>query len=627
MGQCTSTANKPKKPVVSLSFGLDNKIEIGQVPPTLASLHSLVKQHFSPLHYMPYSIRVHKSNITSDDELTKLNLTTNVSLKVCEQPASSAVNQVSLNVFKLIDTRSTSVIGTGFVLFKHFAVIGSVDQEGIRSKAIKAMFVDRNNTQIDIHAERIGTQIPRTNPRFTVVELDFSAAKPLLEAMRPISWLGRIEADIKGTVLYYGRAFPQLKECKNSVLKLQGKEFFLFPTKLLEGSTGAPVFNSDNKLIGVYMSDFYKNIGSVFMSFPFWQALDVPLTALSEIEQFKAFWIESVKVLKGKYDQPEESEEEEEVKSESDTEPEQEYMKGTYSFRFDSQQLAIYQPEAKVKYSFDFLTTLEVGCSLTPTPSGLAITGQSSRGQGAWLWKTNDLLKLIRPAHHHLFHCSVYYKRRLYCISGVKTGECEYMDFESYEWRTIEPLPAPRANAAAVVCGDKIYVVGGRVGSSDLYRESILEGDGDTWEVLDFKFPMKIINHAIACFGSRFIVFGGETFPFNSRDAPVPNSDSYIVSPTKPREEEAKRPHKFTERGPKMPKDLSARKDPSKPLDAKIKASFTSTAIVVSEGTCFALSTEGGLFSFREGFSEIRHYVQKSATKYVEEDVPAEAMS
>ncbi|MEM4302262.1 MAG: kelch repeat-containing protein [Candidatus Caldarchaeum sp.] len=86
--------------------------------------------------------------------------------------------------------------------------------------------------------------------------------------------------------------------------------------------------------------------------------------------------------------------------------------------------------------------------------------------------------------------------------------------FSHILWRSMRPMPTPRAWSPAVVEGGKIYVVGGV--SSPIARQfynavstlEVYDPERDTWQILA---PMRMprVGPAVAAFGGKIYVFGG----------------------------------------------------------------------------------------------------------------------
>lgn len=86
-------------------------------------------------------------------------------------------------------------------------------------------------------------------------------------------------------------------------------------------------------------------------------------------------------------------------------------------------------------------------------------------------------------------------------------NECYKMDPSVGNWSQIEPMPSPRAGAAAVVIGKKLFITGGQT-EPFLMTKTTVVWDGDTWDQGP-DLPISLTDHCAVQLDDRTTLIAG----------------------------------------------------------------------------------------------------------------------
>jgi len=121
---------------------------------------------------------------------------------------------------------------------------------------------------------------------------------------------------------------------------------------------------------------------------------------------------------------------------------------------------------------------------------------------------------------------AVGYKNKLYMVCGIIDGHWDghvtwfdCYNFETGKWETLPDAPRPRDHFNAVVCQDKLYLIGGRVTSGSIGKVFDLTiGEGDVfdfktekWSTLANPVPTQRAGSNTICINNKILFTGGES--------------------------------------------------------------------------------------------------------------------
>lgn len=121
---------------------------------------------------------------------------------------------------------------------------------------------------------------------------------------------------------------------------------------------------------------------------------------------------------------------------------------------------------------------------------------------------------------------SVVYKNKLYIACGIINGHWDghvkwfdCYDFKTRKWEKLPDAPHYRDHFNAVLCHDKMYLVGGRVTSGSIgkvFELTVPEVDvfdfkTGQWSTLDKPVPTQRAGCTAICIGHKIIFTGGES--------------------------------------------------------------------------------------------------------------------
>lgn len=272
-------------------------------------------------------------------------------------------------------------------------------------------------------------------------------------------------------------------------------------SSLGEGATGAPVFNLNKELIGLY---FVENGASCVIS----------QRKIAE-EMAKKHFDEGLKVhfpviLKspkspkahtiGNVFKP----------------PVPETSFSLYSFNLSSNSLLHCTNNGRIQ-SIELPVVLESGFSLLCTRRGLYITGlRFKQVRFALVYRDEEIEELTPMTFPHIHHVSVDYKGEVVVISGLNSYGMETLKGKNQHWEQ-GVLEWTRAWASAVVFSESIYVFGGLGWNCRSWKRSILCYNGEVWTKARFLMPKGFIHAGALVDNHTLLVFGGLEEPGAAR--------------------------------------------------------------------------------------------------------------
>jgi len=151
------------------------------------------------------------------------------------------------------------------------------------------------------------------------------------------------------------------------------------------------------------------------------------------------------------------------------------------------------------------------GISCVLIPEGLLITGPDPNGlNNAAIFTKTEMLEITSTIWPRQFHTSVYYKHQALVISGTYTSNVERLGSQDHSWENAGSLPQKRAYSASTVHRDFIYLLGGVVGSEAEPSNTIIRGDGVTWQRIDLQLPYAARGAGCAPLEDRILLYGGK---------------------------------------------------------------------------------------------------------------------
>jgi len=121
---------------------------------------------------------------------------------------------------------------------------------------------------------------------------------------------------------------------------------------------------------------------------------------------------------------------------------------------------------------------------------------------------------------------AVVYKNKLYMVCGIIDGHWDghvtwfdCYNFKTGKWETLPDAPRPRDHFNAVVCNDKLYLIGGRVTSGSIgkvFDLTIAEVDvfdfkTGRWSTLASPVPTQRAGSTTICINNKILFTGGES--------------------------------------------------------------------------------------------------------------------
>jgi len=462
----------------------------------LLTLYSKIRKEFPELQCHAFYL------VSADDQIINSQKKYSAYLKtrhkskfsvVKEKPHSFQLedwNKKSLSVFKL-RRKNYELAGTGFLVSPRFAITtmdNFTDQKSLKNYS--ALFQDSLNTEVQIRSEGVFLQFPdEEGIKFALVELAPSPSQhDFLGSLVPIKLNTEFKAqpNSQATVIFYTRNHPVL-QAETAPVNVFDNKFFDLQTALKEGSSGAPVLNSNFELIGVfssYKSDEMPGSGLRvnFIVEKLKEAFDSNQSktkeALQEIWNFSGLPIQENQANG--------------------------FLNYTCYLDTSKQYLWYFGAESETASNILGLPTMKEGSSAVCTPWGILMTGPP---QSAWLFDGEVFIKCENMLQEHLWHCSAYWKECVYVIGGQNSKSVEVFSFQNQKWNLSAQLPHEVARGSCVA-SDTIYLLGGHTLTD--FSEKILALREGYWEVLEVRLPNPSIHLGIIKLSTQeFLVFGG----------------------------------------------------------------------------------------------------------------------
>jgi V8-like Glu-specific endopeptidase len=439
--------------------------------------------------------------------------------------------------------RSNELAGTGFLITKGHII---TNYESVHSrdslKDLTAIFEDQD-MKIPIKEDGVFFDFPdNSKTKYVLLELDTSMQKnkAFLNVMKPIKLCKQTDFNnpIKVTAIYYTRPMPTRQADLNGTIQSFDENYMIYSQELREGSSGAPILNSECELVGIY-SAFYKGekdlsenisvlsincIIKTFKEHADSSNLGLQL-AIKEILHHSGIEIlqqefreeisqidESLSVMKIPTSSSSEEEFEEIKHEEIIPEEEPNMVQRSVYVNNEDNILELFEPGEDKSVKYNNIPIFGDGISAVSCRHGVVITGPDLNDiTKAWIFNGVNFKELPETLKRHDYHGSVYYSDRLYLISGKFTRAVEYFDFETYQWTMCSKLPKARSYVSACVTDAAIYIFGGYCLQKQKAFSSILKYENDSWTKLPIKLHEKQFGMgAVALSSSTFLIFGGE---------------------------------------------------------------------------------------------------------------------
>ena len=486
----------------------------------VASLHSYVQTNFPDLMSHAFYFRDSEDTsqvVSSDTELKSLmHFKPFLKLQVekvrpFEFP-DPRWQALSNSVFKLRQ-KGHELAGTGFMVTQRIAITTTENFSGVSAlKQYSALF-QLDSVEVNFNSEVFIPFPDQDSIRFAVVELaPDSEQTEFLDSLTPIPLQSTLFAENKSlaTVIYYTRNFPVL-QAKTSEIHLFDHKFFAFEEALKEGSSGAPVLNSEAKLIGVFSS--YKSDdmpGSVLNVEYIVEKLSNHQESTLETEPchlaIERIWKSSSLESRQKFN----------------------FSESTCFLDTRNRNMVIFNASSCTASIVPDLPPFERGSSAVCTPKGILITGPNQHGsqKSATLFDGVAFVKVQNTAEKHSFHCSVHLEGKVYVISGKKTNAVEMFDLVEKTWKQAPPIPKKKFNFSGIVVSGSIFVLGGQ--EKTRVTHSVWKLENSEWTKLSFHLPFKLSNAgAILVEAHKLLIFGGV---INQEDEQIDNEQVWELN-------------------------------------------------------------------------------------------------
>lgn len=269
MGCCGSTI------AVTAQYG-NKQLKLKETSTDLTTFHSHIINEQPELACQAFyleTIETSPSKIIDDQDYKRILKTKpNAKFRIVKAKPYSftaeIMSKLSKSVFK-IRQKEHELVGTGFLISPRLAITTTEPFPDRNSlKLYSALFQDIDNTEIDFKSDGVFLTLSEDEGiKFVLVELNpVGYQLDFLNGLTPIKLQLEFFASegTLATVIYYTRNYPVLQAASAEINVFEHK-FFAYTKALKEGSSGSPIFNEKNDLIGVFSSYKSDNLpGSAF---------------------------------------------------------------------------------------------------------------------------------------------------------------------------------------------------------------------------------------------------------------------------------------------------------------------------------------------------------------------------
>jgi hypothetical protein len=381
-------------------------------------------------------------------------------------------------IFK-VRKEGEDVEATGFMLSPKMCLVGIKDNHF----QYHALFEDGSTLQFKADGP-------------VVILQDFS----LLELEVTNEWISKhmssshILLDCKSTpikliMFYYSKSRPILQEFILENPEVSKESFNINPKSISSATPGSPLFSDSGHLIGVYHSQ-----GKAIRSHHLIQEIESNFPNLDKSFQET---LEETVILSG-------------ITLHKSSPSTDDSWKNMSVFLDTEKSSLVLSSEDLSQGSLEARVAAKSGSSVAVTPFGILISGQDDQGdrRKAWIFD-GKTMQNIRNMKKHVNHSSIFFKSKVFVVSGSSTASVETYDFQLHDWQVFNALPKKRSCTSLAVVSDQLFLVGG-VKNKQKLSKSILVLNDLQWEKLRVSLPAPLAGLAVFKSGSKSLVlFGG----------------------------------------------------------------------------------------------------------------------
>lgn len=431
--------------------------------PSFEALNKWILAEFPHLNGRAVSLKVNSIPLKTEQDFNYISRKSDT-IQIALEKVKSCI-ETSFGVVKF-GTEDQKVLGTGFLVNKEYVIVCKSLWSPVKTAKLQVIFP--NDLEIDLKS--INEPIKLS---------DFFVALPLCEQVSEfdpilLNQTNTYTEDQTGTVFFYTQKLPVLQKYTGKFVYKNG--FFESSLNLDSGAIGSPVISSDNKLLGIYISE--KQVFSAGL-------------LLNDIKMNIELYQDS-------------------LKDSLLTEPEilsENLQLSTAFVDSKNSKLVYYSPSEYIKKTYSNLQ-MAFGSVAISTPYGILISGLSLKNEPiTWLFTKNSLQPLPPPNKPHTHHCAVLFRDEVFLISGP-TPFVDIFNFKQQKWTTGPNLSKSRSYASGISSAGQIFLFGGRRENKIL--SSILSYKNGNWTKLGVKLPIGIMNLGCIEYKSEVLLFGGE---------------------------------------------------------------------------------------------------------------------
>lgn len=578
MGCCTATnTSKPRQPATlsprkyTVICDFQGKKEVCNTL-NLATIRDQLRRQIPTLVFRSIRLLVKGKEVNSAEELRKeaesgnntAHLTVQTESGLESSPPDETRNMVQrVHILALNDL----VLGTAVLLTEKIALcVGENLDQKLKNDDLKLVFPGENQRILKFNKDGMCLELDKIGKNGVYfLQLLTSAS---ISASIPLNSAQNIE-NSASTCLFvtskqYTRHKPILQSDSLSPLTFKSQYFYASDKSLREGAMGAPVFDGNNRLIGVYLpTNVEESGGIVYEIAGIVEKLKGKFAELKPDKQFLLITLvpepkqEKEQEIEGKNegfegnyegkDEEIEAEKREIVSSppvvqEEDAyspvvSPEDVMLKSLptqdsislsnpyFTMNLSDNSILRYDSEGRSIASISLPTPLISGFSMMLTPKGLFVTGSDSETKmKTFLITDENRVESLTPTRWaHNFHLSIWYGTNAMVISGLNTETVERYTFAQSYWIQGPNLVHSRANGSAVIFKSSAYIFGGLGRNFRRYKKSIFKLTGEIWTKLGVRLDVEMRRCGCVPTEEGLVVFGGTT-----RKAGVVSKDSLL---------------------------------------------------------------------------------------------------